>query len=261
LDGVVLDLSKEHPTVTTPPNHPLLTNVRLNPILSDNVFGKFNSLFVNPKRAGGMMTVLVERCENLPIDEVLTNPAAGGRNAPRGSAQFNVSMENLDLANNFVNTMMALFKRDLRADRLQGNIRDARIGIANGVVTQDLTVYLDRYPLQFKGGVNLTTSQYSNMSLIFPPELLSHFDEGMLKYLPKGIPVPLRGNVSSPQVAVDEVAPRLAAEAGAKMLLDRNTRRSPQDEQGTKKDEKKSDDPVGDLIDILGGNRNKDRNR
>ncbi len=208
------------PLLNAPPGHKLVENVTLNPLLADTGLGNFvNPLFVSPSQARGLVDLTIVHCRNLPLGEAVKSQ--GVENS--GSAEFEVSITEVVIGNQMVGQLLRWIDEDLgRNDAFTGNIRNGRIAIANGVVTQDITLQLDKHPMRFTGTVRMADRRLMPLNVTIPPTLLKQANAAgrdFLKVLPEGVTLPITGTTVGPQLAWDRAIAAMMAEAGRNALL------------------------------------------
>jgi hypothetical protein len=258
LSGMVIDLSQEHPRISTPKNHVLIHGMQLNPILANSALGDITPLFADPKQVNGVVDLTIVECEQLPLDNLLTQQSRTNT----GRAEVLLSVTELNIVNQFANFLMGIFDQQALTGRgLQGNIKDARITLEGGVATQDLVFELGRYPLAFNGKVGLATQRLMPMNITLPPTLLRMIDKNLIKYLPEGIAIPITGTTRNFQVQIEQVIPNLLAEAGKRALIEglggNRDNRDGNDQADPNRRKKDDNNPLGGLEDLLKGNKKK----
>ncbi|MCC6422368.1 MAG: hypothetical protein IT447_02730 [Phycisphaerales bacterium] len=260
LSGIVIDLSQEHPRISTPKDHILIHRMRLNPVLANTALGDITPLFADPKQVNGVVDLTIVECDQLPLDNLLTQQS----HTNTGRAEVLLSVTELNIVNQFANFMLGIFdQRALAGQGLQGNIKDARITLEGGVATQNLVFELGRYPLAFNGKVGLANQRFMPMNITLPPTLLRMIDKNLIKYLPEGIAIPITGTTHNFQIQIEQVIPNLLAEAGKRALIESlgGNRNNRDDKEQANPNGRKKDDnnPLGGLEELLRGDKKNNR--
>lgn len=256
LSGMVVDLGQEHPRISIPKDHVLIHQMRLNSVLANTALGDITPLFADPQQVNGLVDLTVVECDQLPLDSLMTQQSS----ANNGRVEVLLSVSQLNIINQFANFLMGIFDQQALAGRgLQGNIKNARITLENGVASQDMVFELGRYPLAFSGKVGLANQRLMPLNITLPPGLLRMIDKNLIRYLPEGITIPITGTTRNFQVQLDQVIPGLIAEAGKRALIEglggNRNRRDNQVKPGERK--KDEQNPLGGLEELLGGNQEK----
>jgi|GEM_PF-6384477 len=260
LNGFYVDLSSpDEPRLYGPKKHRVLQNVSINPALG-NTIGKYvNPTFTNTERSQGLLDVTVERCDGVALIEKW-------QTSESGTARIALSITDLDIANPLGSLMFGKVAGALKlgnfskgqTDTFKGEIRDAVITLENGKTTQDLTISLKEdveatdpvtgktitipknMPLSFRGDIRLSDlSQKLRVSL--PAALVGRFirvgEKDMNKFFPDGVPISLGGTTTKPEVDIGNIVGQLI-EAQLRGAIGG-----------------KNGDPLGDLIDAIGGKK------
>jgi hypothetical protein len=270
LGGATVSLADATPRLNLPKNLKLLEGATLNPVFSDR-FGNMinNPLFISPTEARGLVDVTVVQCDRLPLDSLVL------KNAPEndGRAEFLFSIGDVYLGTPRLLEALKLAGQSEFARSMQGDIRESRVIIEKGRTRQDLVFNIgekDR-PLRIKGATVLDTKAI-DLEVTIPPQLLQQLgDVGrqLVRLYPQGVPVPFTGTATAPQPNFQkllQVRPEdLPGLVGG--LLNRGSRdrdnaqgasgRTPATTTQPAAPPPPERDPLKDLIDLVGGNRDK----
>ncbi len=248
LGGFTIDLGHEQPRLSIPAKQNLLLGVSMNPIFADNVLGKFlNPSFVDPEEARGLIDVTVGEVTNVPLGDLITRKNDG-------RAHLIMSIREVNIGNKFINDLLGKLDVDTRDGAILANIRDARITIEDGILTQDLDFMLDSFTLAFDGRVRLSDQRMLPLNMSIPTARLRALGEDLRKYVPETITIPITGTTTAPKWNLDVVVQNLAVEAGKKALLggarDRALGRdpAPAPPSTTQPAPPRRDDPLGGLL-------------
>jgi len=255
LAGMDVDLTQEQPRLTTKPNLPLVKQATLNPVLADK-YGKFiNPTFVDPKQARGLMDLTIVDCDRLPLGDLMMKRTA----ANDGRLDLLLSLTEFHVGNEFVRTLFQLMNFGGQTE-LVANVKNAKVGLQQGIVNEDMVFDLSGHPLAFQGKVGMEDLRLMPLHVTIPSTLLRQAaGKDIVKYLPEGIEIPITGTTTKPELNTSEI-PKLIAEGGAKAAIGQfvpGANKSGAAGQGDGASPKK-DDPLGGLIDAIGGNKNKD---
>ncbi len=195
LDHLSIDLTGEHPRLTTPDHYQLLQGVTLNTIFAETVLSQFlnNPLWANAKQAEGRLDVSILQCHNLPLDSSLTQPGS------TGDLSLQYSVTGLQIGNDLVTGLVQyLAPNAFNNNTLQGAIKDGSISIANGIVTHKTPVSIDKYTLNLDGSVAMASGRFTTpMNLTIPTALFRQKE--LARVLPE-LTVPLSGTATQPKL-------------------------------------------------------------
>lgn len=199
IGGCAVDLRGEHMLLTTPKGLKLVQNATLNPIFASWSLGWLlnNPLFVNASQATGLLSVTVDNCDRLPLDSAITSPNDG-------NATLDISIMGLHIGNPFLEQVAEATRVNLNS--FQGNVKQYRVVIANGVIHQDFTMTVGEHqrPLHLAGDVRKSNNQMLGFNLELPlKDLGVNLDKNVAGFLPDTITVPLGGTADNPKPQVD----------------------------------------------------------
>lgn len=194
LAGTVVDLSDPHMTLTMPPGTTLIEKANLNSVLAANL-GDFinNPLFAGADQASGLLTVVINQCNQLPTDSEMNVKSADNK----GILDANISVGSLHLGNAALSKILAFTHSQKFGNSLQGELKTLHVHIQEGVTTNDMELDLleSKRPLKLNGTVEMASRQM-HMNLVLPPAL---FGAGSLPGIgEEGIQLPLSGPVNAP---------------------------------------------------------------
>jgi hypothetical protein len=298
LTGITLDLGNPAMRVSTPPNLPLVKGAALNAELM-GAFGKhLTPLLSNPQQAAGVADVTVVECDGLALaafthSEDLDKPAQvqatasafddwkKGLNVPQGAtattparvpsgrAEILVSVQNVEIANELVATLVNVLSPDTFDGRsLRGEIKEGRIIIENGQVTSDLKLAVGpSFALGFNGNVDIATKRLSNFAVNVPTSLLREVrnNKQLAQFMPDVIPIAINGTTQRYQLDLSGSVNKLVAEAMKKAVVGgalgalTGQGQNPQNAQPGQPQQQGGNDLGGLLNDVLGGNRNREK--
>lgn len=217
LAGTTLDLTSSTPRLNMPANKRIVDRLQLNQVLVASLGGMVNGLLVDPKEAKGVVNVAVVRCEGMPLGEAMDNA-----NDP-GYAEFSVTLRELHLGSKTLDLVMTLMKAQPGAgqDQVTGTIKDARIVIAHGQVSQKADVQLGSSTLGYSGILILKDNTFAPMTLNVPSTMLAQrFDKNLVQYLPERVGLTFTGPANA--LKLDESTfTHLAQQAVQKQLQSR----------------------------------------
>ncbi len=259
LGGLTIDLTREHPALTTPPNYPLLTSATLNPIFAESVMNKFlnNPLFADTKESKGLISATVVQCEQFPLDASMQDPSSSG------ILSVKYSISGLELGNDLITKMVGFLAPNAFNDNsLHGAIKDGTITIRNGVVSHNTPVTIDKYTLDMSGNVVMASGQLRPMNISIPTALFRQKE--LVAALPQ-LTIPLTGSAAKPQLDIGRVIQDNLAKGLLGNLLNPQ-KKAPAAPEG--KDDSKGNaqpqanpNPIGDLLDALGGKKDQDKDQ
>jgi hypothetical protein len=189
----------------------ILNNVSINPAMSKSVLGKVlnNPAFVNANQAQGLITVTILHLDKIPLSGILT------QNVPQnqGTAEVQYSVTGLQLGS----PLMAVFGNESVA----ADINSADVKFANGNVTEDTTMMIDRNkPLRFAGVVVLATEQFAPMTVYIPPALFARLIPAQdQQFVPDQIIVPMKGDMSNPKIDLGQAIAQTIKEGSKKAII------------------------------------------
>ncbi len=255
LNGIVADLSDPHMTVTIPPTTRLLDNISLNSVLAANI-GDFinNPLLVGANEASGLLTCIVNQCDHLPTDTLLTETSP----ANQGVLDINMTVQTIQIGNATIKKISdsiastAIFShRTLNVSSLRGDVKSFHVHIARGITDQDMVLTLgqgDR-PLHLFGTVAMK-SREMNMTLDFPFVLFgASVPKEAQAVVGDGVKIVLTGPVTAPRFDLGKALQQnLKSGDLIKGLLnkgDKSTGSTTAPASGAK------DNPVNDVLDLF----------
>jgi hypothetical protein len=225
--------------------------VKLNPVLAD-AMGKFASfLFKDAKEASGLMSVSVVECNNVPLGDVIAQDT-------KGAAKLLVSINQLRLDGPVPRAIAQVAQ--LGGEGIVGEVKDSSIGYANGQTTSDIAILLTRkgvqVPLRFTGGIGMGSFDLRNALLNIPPQLLG--SDELVRAFPQGIKLPITGTTEHYQIA--DVGKIVQQNLGGVIggIIGGQINKDNKDDKKTSPSTKPSNDkpdPLGGLLDALGGNK------
>ena len=95
ISGSKVDLTDPHPRLTMIPGTVMLRNIALTPALADTLGSSLgNFLFVKNDQTSGLLTVAVNKCDRLPLDDTMQKNVPGND----GYLNLNASIEQLTIS-------------------------------------------------------------------------------------------------------------------------------------------------------------------
>lgn len=95
LGGAMLDMSGDHPRLSMNPATALMKNISINPALASAMGSPVgNFLFAGASSAGGILDVTINKCDRLPLDNLMNSTAKEND----GVMEVVVAVQNVDLA-------------------------------------------------------------------------------------------------------------------------------------------------------------------
>jgi hypothetical protein len=157
LGGMSVDLTGAQPRFTSPKNKQVISSAKLNPVLTQ-VCGKLvGSLFATAQESRGYLDVSIDHADGVALGDQLQGKRSG-------NAKIIFSVRNLDINNPIGAQMLGKIAGQVpglaalggqsdsqsgggnqdtsQADTFEGNIQNATIVLAGGVVTSDVTLNL-----------------------------------------------------------------------------------------------------------------------
>jgi hypothetical protein len=207
LAGIAVDMTDPHHPVSMPPNTQIMKNVALNAPLADMLAKKCgNPLFVASDSSSGLLSVLVEKCDQVPTDDTMKQKVASNK----GMLAMDVSIQDLTINGGNLGKLVGQFGpildgvasllggKSVVATGVKGGVKNYKITLANGVTTHDMTIVLGegKRSIHFGGDVTLATMALKDATLTLP---LSFFRIPDSRW-PNGINAVLTGTVTSPKL-------------------------------------------------------------
>ena len=262
ISNLSIDLTQKDPRLTTPKDYVLANKIALNNVLAAKA-GKYIPLFSEAKSASGLVSVTIKECTKLPLSSLMTH--AGASNDGTATIVYNV--QQVQISNPTIDVILAAINEKDFGNSLRGDIRDARVTIANGEVTQDTTLSLGENAgraIRFAGGVNMESLKLNDFIVNLPSSLLKQFSKDLEKYLPAGVDVGLKGLVTSPKLDLGNSVNKMFGDAAKKAAMDNllggnKKKADPNAPAASQPTDKKGDDPIGNIFDQL--NKKKDKKK
>lgn len=243
LAGIEIDLASM--TISAPDNYKLLSNVQINPVLT-NALGKFTSaVFAKNSRADGRLDVTILSMKQLPVADLANMRKGQG-------AKMRLDIRNFEL-DGLVPNLLAQ-AADLGGS-IRGEVKGATIEFAEGRSFSDMTITLLRkeregdqpLPLRFAGGIALKDLRLIDYTISVPKQLIKWKE---LEKLPgDSFVLPVKGTATAPQfdllAAVQkEVQNNLIRDPGGFLegIFNKDKDKKKSDDQRKSKDSKKPDD-------------------
>jgi hypothetical protein len=221
INSILVDMTgAEGARISIGKNQKLIAGATINKFLGDSL-GKFiNPVFANATRAEGLLDVTVVSCDKVSLAELKTPNS--------GRAELLFSLNQMDIANPLGDLLLGgalkqvgLGSHAAETEAFRGQIKNARIVLDKGVISQNIVMEIGNapaqpaptpgaapgavaaapkqpklYPLAFSGTVN--TANLAQSLLVNIPSSLLRNDE-VEKIFPEGIPVTLKGFTTKPQ--------------------------------------------------------------
>ncbi|HEX4794142.1 MAG TPA: hypothetical protein VH370_10135 [Humisphaera sp.] len=267
LGGAFADLTTEHWKLNIPAGKKLLDNIDLNPALAQNVGDWVNNpLYITANQAAGKMTITVNKCENLPLDDTVKQPVASNT----GIWDSNITVSQVQIGNPMLEkvsgAIAAISPQTLHVASLQGQIKQWHVVIDHGVTHTDMVVEVgeSKRPVHLFGDVTMLTRNM-NMTLDLPWDLFGlQNNKTFAAMAGGGIAIPLSGPINNPQFDAGKAVQQNLIQNGGQNLL--------QGILGQKKDDKSKngqpptsqpakEDPLKSLQDLLNQNKKKDKDK
>lgn len=243
LAGIAVDLTQgEEPILGKLRDHPLLSNVSINPVLANSLGKYFNPIFPNSTKARGLLDVTLTS-DGVKLGESL-------KTADSGRAVLRLSLREMEIANPLGESLFggvinqAAGKIGLggvnTADytNFAGELRGATFTLDRGVITQNATFMIGNtgalnadgspklYPLSFSGDVRLADLSM-NLNAGLPMQIiknkLTSGDLGkFMQFMPDSMPVRFTGTTTAPRLGFDALGKSLTealTRFGASKLL------------------------------------------
>jgi hypothetical protein len=188
----------------------VMNGVTINPLMSKNVLGKIlnNPAFVNAKEAQGLLTVRIVNASNLPVNNLSDSSPQN-----KGTAVAIYSVKGLRLGSE----LFAVFGNDSVA----ADINDANVKYAMGRVAEDTTLMINgNAPFRMAGTIVLATEQFAPMTVYIPPALFNKLiPANVQQYVPDQIVVPMKGDMTKPQIDVTQAVAETVKKGAQKAIL------------------------------------------
>ena len=221
LDKVQVDLTQTDLRLFTPKNLQLVSKASINPALGDTLGKYINPAFANAKQAKGLLSVTVNECKSVAL-----SPAAL-QSVNSGSATITINIQDMDIANPLGSLLLGPIVDKLGsgmssdADTFQGELKDGKVVLNKGVVTNNLVMTLSKpvqitdartgktatvpkgMPLGFAGDTRLRDLEM-NMKVSIPAAMIASIagmqEKKLTDILPDGLILPLKGVATAPKV-------------------------------------------------------------
>jgi hypothetical protein len=225
-NGGTIDLGNWHIALNTQvmrmvlvgadPQHPhqLLKGVSLNPALSSSLLGSVlnNPAFSGADNAKGLVDLSILQCTGFPLSALAMEQSPSNK----GILKMQYSVHGLQMGSTLLQVIT-------QRDSVTGDITNAQASMEAGKVTQDTTLMLDgNKPIRIYGVVILKTKQFAPMTIDISTALLGNSlvpNRNLMQYFPDQISLPLQGDMSHPQLKLDQVVGKLVTDAAQKALL------------------------------------------
>ena len=200
LGGLELNFLAAHPRITAlRKNYKLLDNVAINEQFADSYLGSWSPLFATVQKAKGPITVTLNQLDRLPLDEELSHPK---KNDP-GAASVDFSIADLRVQSAVMKYLADVLKLKVNPDgTISGEIKDAKMSVADGKVTSDINLNLGGQILGNKGSLRLRDQQLVGMVMTIPTKMIPFVRDQRLPILKDVISVPVEGPVKSPKIDI-----------------------------------------------------------
>jgi hypothetical protein len=212
------------------------------------------------------MTITVNKCENLPLDDTVKQPVASNT----GIWDSNITVSQVQIGNPMLEkvsgAIAAISPQTLHVASLQGQIKQWHVVIDHGVTHTDMVVEVgeSKRPVHLFGDVTMLTRNM-NMTLDLPWDLFGlQNNKTFAAMAGGGIAIPLSGPINNPQFDAGKAVQQNLIQNGGQNLL--------QGILGQKKDDKSKngqpptsqpakEDPLKSLQDLLNQNKKKDKDK
>jgi hypothetical protein len=231
LNSILVDLTQETPRLTIARGQVIARDVQINALLSQALGQYFNAFFATANDADGALDITIDHCEKVPLGELVKTDKTG-------KARMLLSLRSMRIINPVVGQMIKSVARQMESVRelaqlfpalreklggelnesntLIGEIRNGEIVLANGRVSQNITMSLidDRrrddvvgskeppkpivMPLKISGDLTLA-NQLQNLEVVMPGRLIgralgsSDITRFFEEKFPNGVPLHLGG--------------------------------------------------------------------
>ncbi len=210
-----IDLTTETPTFTSGPS-PLVQNLTVTPAMIAGGPGQYIPL-MGPGAKAGKVSVSLVSADRLPLDFSNSGRAealVSITDVQPGGQIINQLTQSFGNVQNSLGVVSALVKDfDLGGltnpaffTQLQGEIRDARFVLENGVLTQDTTIAVgDKLTPAFtmRGGINLQSLSYRDFNLVLREHIIGLLPGNVKNALGQSFAIPLSGSVTQPKLNLD----------------------------------------------------------
>ena len=251
LAGITLDLGQPHMRLSTPANLPLLKSAQLNALFAKSFLNEFlnNPLFA--EKSSGLMDVTIVQCQKLPLDDYMKSPQSDGML----QMEYSIAKLNLGLGQLFE---IAKFLKPnmLNEGSVNGSIKKGTVTVEKGIVQHETPISMDKYVMSLSGKVRLADSSFQPMVLTLPAGMF-----GAEKYL-SDMPFALKGTAQNWKLDAETMTQRIA-EAAIKAQAERFIPGSKDKgaDKGGSQAQPKQDDPIGDILKGLGGDKDKKKRK
>jgi hypothetical protein len=256
LENITLDLSQTTPTVSFEPRHVLLRGVKLTPVLTENL-GKIGAIaLLGSKDANGLVALTVLEGKAVPLGDLI-------RTQKNVKMRIAVAVENLQMGGVLLQGLSIIappFK-----DGVNGAITGSTITIADGKATTDLTLQQNHTvedsrtgrnvnrPVQLKfAGVMALANLDLKSDVSIPSDALR---DDIAKYLPNGATIPFTGSGGSVKLDTAKFLQENVARGVIGNILGGGNQNNNPDNRNRSGGGGQSNDPIGNILDQLGGNR------
>lgn len=195
LGGFAISYLSDPPRISHPDKaHKLIDGVGVPPMLVDNVGGSISPLFANTEDAKGRISLTILELKDFPLGEAMKKPRKGRRDPGIARVEFNA--QDFAIKNLFGSLLAKQLNLKVNPDgTLPLEIRNAQVGLADGIVSSDINFPLLGHPMGTKGTVRLADGQIINMTLFVPKELIPLKEVQRFALIKDRIEVPVTGNV------------------------------------------------------------------
>jgi hypothetical protein len=249
LDGIMVDLTQPAPVLTIPKKHPLLQDIKLNPVLADSL-GKIGAIVLSgATTAEGFTSLTIDECDHVPLGDVLMK---------KNGARMQMTLQVDDLLLDGLAPRLLSQVASLDTGGIRGRIPPSAIRIENGQANPDITVEVIRQdtnargqqslrglPMRIHGGVVLSTLELRDFKWELSPQLV----KGELgKAFPNGMVLVVKGTASKPEpdfgaILRDNLINSIPGLLGG----------NKENNSGTGSNQGQKEDPLGGLLKGLGG--------
>ncbi len=257
IGGLVVDLTQPDPRLSIPPNYVLADKISLNSVLGSQI-GKLSPLFFGADQATGLVSVTITECNKFPLSKLATHTGP----ANDGDIKLVYNVDQLKIDGGMATLIGAIADT---GNSLRGDVRNATISIANGEVKQDTTLTIGErgnLGLRLYGGVNLESLKLDNFFVNFPSSMLGKVDRNLMKYLPAGVDVAMKGTIGGkmsldPGNSIKNMVADAVKKAALGSILGRNDKPDNTAGPTSQPAQPKPDDTIKDLTDLFGKKKKK----
>ncbi len=195
LDGIRLNLAADSPRLSIR-SGPLVRNVKLNAIMANVFFANANFLFHKVSEATGTLNIGVIKCDDVPMAWLTPGSPSGVPTAkvPGGSAEIAFSLDEGGLGSGPLMEVLKLAGGKFGAVGL--TIKGGRFGAADGLISSELPLTIDRQTLVVSAVINMPQRQIVRGEFRVP--------RGMTR-LGTDLRIPVRGSISLPLLDVENM--------------------------------------------------------